>query len=890
MITPVGDGRTGLFSRVLLLIAVAVGAGPGTRPGTAPPAWSLSEPRPGKMTAPIDITIESDEAAMGPGVSSTLSATFAARQDIPALWLRIDVEGPVVLEGAADASLGPLFEGRPITVAIPIRVTDVGEAAVHVRAEAVDGNGAPLFWRSATVYALVRADRTLAATTNFQDLRLRAIRDDEDSGRLGAGDADAARRALAETPARRDSAPMTYRAFTPQEQELNAIVGAPRRGHLPVERGSAPIIEGAGTITVQGNVQWTDENGGTHPVYGASVNILDDDGLLGTEFVTAVPTDAAGNYSAVVNNDDGFLQGDRDVFVRALAGNTLVVTKSNSNDIYGMTSSVHSETPSGTVITENFTAANNGGGEAWSVFQAGTWVAVYAQQAHGSPLASVDIVWPFGGGTFYNGRINILQLDRWDWDVIMREYGHHIQAQLNTANSPGGDHGSGCASDARKSKDKGVRLAWGEGWPTYDGTVAQQILDLASLGVPRVGDVSYQDLEDQTLVYSLEANGGGDQGEDDETAVQRLLWDLYDSANDGRDAISRTDASIWNAIDAADPPTLSAAWTALRSGQSNETDLLMGGIASDQLIGPRLISPSQGTIVTPSNASFSWNSDVGCSTSYDGNRFDLVFYNASSFAKVLAIPGLAGTSATLTPAQLATLIGAGHNILWAVEGYNTDSPATGPYLGENLAIVVNRPPVANAGPDQPSVECASRTTTPVQLKGTASSDPDGDPLTYEWSAPGVTFNDIHSATPTGQFPMGTTVVTLAVSDAIQVASDTVSITVLDTTPPVITCPANITVECTGNCGIQAVDPQLAAFFAGVSATDICDATPAITHDAPAFLPLGNTTVTLTARDDSGNFSTCTAGGRHEFRPPGSTTSWSVPRGSAPRRGAVRDIG
>ena len=43
---------------------------------------------------------------------------------------------------------------------------------------------------------------------------------------------------------------------------------------------------------------------------------------------------------------------------------------------------------------------------------------------------------------------------------------------------------------------------------------------------------------------------------------------------------------------------------------------------------------------------------------------------------------------------------------------------------------VNQPPVANAGPDQ---TVASEAT--VKLDGSGSTDPNEDPLTYEWSQP-----------------------------------------------------------------------------------------------------------------------------------------------------------
>ncbi len=86
----------------------------------------------------------------------------------------------------------------------------------------------------------------------------------------------------------------------------------------------------------------------------------------------------------------------------------------------------------------------------------------------------------------------------------------------------------------------------------------------------------------------------------------------------------------------------------------------------------------------------------------------------------------------------------------------------------------------------------------------------------------------------------------------------VSPLVVDVTAPVITCPADITVECTGDGGVPIGDPAIQAFLAGATATDNCDATPTITHDAPPFFPLGPTVVTFTATDDSGNSGTCTA--------------------------------
>jgi hypothetical protein len=161
-------------------------------------------------------------------------------------------------------------------------------------------------------------------------------------------------------------------------------------------------------------------------------------------------------------------------------------------------------------------------------------------------------------------------------------------------------------------------------------------------------------------------------------------------------------------------------------------------------------------------------------------------------------------------------------------------------------IIVNEPPKAHAGPNQ-TVEQDSLGGASVTLDGSGSSDPDGDPLTYKWtwasgSATGVS--------PIVSLPLGTTTITLVVNDGtVDSDPDTVVITVQDTTPPVITCPPNETVEQESAAGT--VVPLTA------TATDICDADPTITSDELAIYPLGTTIVTFTATDDSGNSATCT---------------------------------
>ncbi len=175
----------------------------------------------------------------------------------------------------------------------------------------------------------------------------------------------------------------------------------------------------------------------------------------------------------------------------------------------------------------------------------------------------------------------------------------------------------------------------------------------------------------------------------------------------------------------------------------------------------------------------------------------------------------------------------------------------------------NAVPVADAGGPY-EAECAG-TSTSVLLDGSGSYDLENDPLTYSWTTdcPGASFDDPASAMPllTLDTSNGCSIacsVTLTVSDAEGEDTATSNVTIHDTVPPDIICPMDITVECTGNCGVQASDSQLDPFFAGLSVTDGCDPDPVVVNDAPSFFNIGTTFVTFTATDYCGNSSSCTA--------------------------------
>ncbi len=87
---------------------------------------------------------------------------------------------------------------------------------------------------------------------------------------------------------------------------------------------------------------------------------------------------------------------------------------------------------------------------------------------------------------------------------------------------------------------------------------------------------------------------------------------------------------------------------------------------------------------------------------------------------------------------------------------------------------------------------------------------------------------------------------------------TVTAPEVDTIPPVISVPQDITVSAVTESGTPASDQDISQFLASVSANDTIDGAVTVTNDAPAVFSLGVTVVTFSATDSSGNTATATA--------------------------------
>ncbi len=150
---------------------------------------------------------------------------------------------------------------------------------------------------------------------------------------------------------------------------------------------------------------------------------------------------------------------------------------------------------------------------------------------------------------------------------------------------------------------------------------------------------------------------------------------------------------------------------------------------------------------------------------------------------------------------------------------------------------------------QPSIACPADVVTEatssagaaVTYAGATASDPAGSPAITYSQASGTTF------------ALGTTLVTATATNLGNLtASCSFQVTVADTTPPVVTCPSDVTEEATSSAG-AVVD------YAPATATDAVTPMPAITYsqDVGTDFSVGVTQVTATATDGAGNSSTCT---------------------------------
>ena len=128
-------------------------------------------------------------------------------------------------------------------------------------------------------------------------------------------------------------------------------------------------------------------------------------------------------------------------------------------------------------------------------------------------------------GTYYDGVDNIIlqgdqqgDSDEYDDHIVIHEWGHYFERSFSRADNIGGQHGSG--------EDLDIRVAFGEGFGNaFSAIVTDNPLYFDTMGSSG-WNMNIEDATHETPGWFSEAS------------IQRILYDLYDSNNDGKDKLS----------------------------------------------------------------------------------------------------------------------------------------------------------------------------------------------------------------------------------------------------------------------------------------------------------------------------------------------------------------
>ncbi len=182
-------------------------------------------------------------------------------------------------------------------------------------------------------------------------------------------------------------------------------------------------------------------------------------------------------------------------------------------------------------------------------------------------------------------------------------------------------------------------------------------------------------------------------------------------------------------------------------------------------------------------------------------------------------------------------VGATHLFLGINDSYWADNCGNIKVTFER--IVLNQPPVAAC--QNVTVSAGANCTAAASIDA-GSADPDGDTITVTQS-------------PAGPYSLGTTTVTLTVTDNHGAfGSCTSTVTVVDTTPPVVSCPVNVVAYLP----LNSMNTGMTVNYPAPTASDNCTASPTITSSpgSGSIFPVGTTTVNVTAKDAANNQSSC----------------------------------
>lgn len=456
---------------------------------------------------------------------------------------------------------------------------------------------------------------------------------------------------------------------------------------------AAALVVGVGPATadaaptktrVAGVALYTTSNG-KHPfARGISVEFRDADGTSGGTLLGTDTTDDVGIFSLDITTKrpDGKA---RHPFVRALTRSLgFTVHAPGTTAPYAFASTP--VTATGATQTVRLTAGAIAVAEtAFAVTDALVTGVRYGRRIAGS-MPTLSVSYPDPHGT--NATPTVMRVtaeDRFDWDVLLHEYGHAVGDQLGISSPIAAVHTFGQnLGEPPRTKSTGVRVAWDEGFATYFSLTAQDVLGVASLKIPGAGDSVYDDSDDLDTHVPIGTDDGiTSAGEDDELSVARTLWHFRVDAK-----IRIPDVKLASLLKAAKATTLSAGVAALlppTSAVVERNDIAC--VLTRQAVAPLVTSPGDGSTVSRTlPPTFRWEPH-GAGPSHRSNSFVVRVLGPDWSQVRFTSKTVTTTSFTPTKAEWKGVLAAGDTGLHVVvRGTGTDAPKTGPYVSCGVDI------------------------------------------------------------------------------------------------------------------------------------------------------------------------------------------------------------
>lgn len=685
--------KTGFRYTLAARLGVGITAGMFATLLLAPPAQAE------KPTPPLTMTAAFDSTKPELNKNEILRITLTTTKAYSNLAIAAALPPQIALVSGNPAWKGALNVGEQRELVLTVMLKTTGRYTINVDA-AFDPVESSLFTTAQiSLNVIAEAGGVTASMDDFTMMDLKRAKTPAEKSRiLGAQGIET------QTP-----------AATVTPRELPSFLKPAGQEEKPAPRKPESRLQDTLTVTVSGYMKYKDSADVEHPIRMAKVRVFNVNAGGTDEVMGEGNTDADGAYSIAATGGDADSGPDIKVRVYCAIANDLVasVGPDAASTYYMEESAVHTDYAASTLSVSLTTGkpvpgstTDDESARRFSVLDAVLQFAVEAYALRDLQLMpKIPIIFP-AAGTSYNKvdvLINVIRKDALDWDVIGHEYAHYLAnkgASSVFANSPGGPH-DGSSTIPSNGKEKGIRLAWSEGWATFFEIAAQveptQTL-LALPAVPNAGDRIYHDTEDSAAADDLETFSntgltGAGQGYASEFSIMGMFYDLCDGSVDkstdglSQDTIDITLKGVWNILNAGDFDSVGKFYNALclLVGYDIPMMFTFSQIFALNNVGPELKAPTQGQIVSSAiSPEFSWLPNGDPTAGYAHDRFTLVFAK-NNFTQIIGMKdNIQDTKYTCTDAEWQAITSQSDNtgmLQWAVLGYNSLDPRMPPAWG-----------------------------------------------------------------------------------------------------------------------------------------------------------------------------------------------------------------